>query len=208
MSGASWAAITVLVIVMNSIDFADMVALQRAGAWDKAGAMLADAARGLERAGADFIVLCTNLMHKVAEDIEAAITIPFLHIADVVGESAKKTGFTRLGLLGTRWTMEEDFYRLRLKERHGIDVLIPDEEDRVFVDHVIFDELTQGKIDGASRVAYQDIISRLAERGAESVILGCTEIMLLIKPEDTAVPLIDSTKVHAERAVSLALAGA
>lgn len=192
--------------VLTSLDFADVVALQRAGAWDKAGALLAEAGSQVERAGADLLILCTNLMHKVADDIAAAVDIPFLHIADVVGEHATQGRLSALGLLGARWTMEEDFYRSRLREHHGIDVLIPDEPDRTLVDQVIYDELTQGRIEPASRRAYQHIISRLADRGAEGVILGCTEITLLIGSTDSPVPLIDSTRVHAQRAVALALA--
>ncbi|MDQ2789847.1 MAG: aspartate/glutamate racemase family protein [Actinomycetota bacterium] len=191
--------------VLASLDFAEVVALQRAGAWEEAGAVLADAARGLERAGAQLLVLCTNLMHKVADDVAAAVDIPFLHIADVVGEHARQAGLRRLGLLGARWTMQEDFYRSRLGERFDLEVLIPDEPDRTLVDRVIYDELTQGRVESASRADYRQVISRLTERGVEGVILGCTEITLLIDSNDSHVPLLDSTRLHAHRAVSLAL---
>lgn len=191
--------------VLVSLDFAEVVALQRARAWDEAGALLADAARRLERAGAEMLVLCTNLMHRTADDVVSAVEIPFVHIADVVGEHANQGGLRRLGLLGARATMEEQFYRSRLGERYDIEVLIPEEPDRTLVDRVIFDELTRGRVDDTSRTRYRHVISRLAERGAEGVILGCTEITLLIGPQDSRIPLIDSTRLHAQRAVSLAL---
>jgi aspartate racemase len=192
--------------LLASVDFADVVALQRAGAWAEAGTLLAGHAEGLERAGAELLILCTNLMHKVAAQIEAAVDIPFLHIADVVGEAAAHGGLRRVGLLGTRWTMEEEFYRARLGERFGIDVIIPDEPDRTTVDRVIYEELTRGQVEPASRGAYQQVLARLAARDAEAVILGCTEITLLVGPGDTDVPLLDSTRLHAEQAVKSALA--
>lgn len=192
--------------VLASLDFAEVVALQRAEAWDQAGAMLADAARGLERAGADLLVLCTNLMHRVADDVAAAVDIPLLHIADVVGEHARRAGMRRVGLIGTRATMEQPFYRARLGDRFDVEVLVPDEPDRTVVDRIVYDELTRGRIEPASRDRVQQVISRLAGRGADGVILGCTEITLLIGPDDGDVPLLDSTRLHARRAASIAVA--
>lgn len=191
--------------VLYSVDFEPVEQLQSAGAWDAAGALLADAARRVESAGADFLVLCTNTMHKVAPLIEAAIEIPLLHLADATGETVRSTGFSTVGLLGTRFTMAEDFYRGRLAERHGLEVLIPSEPEREMIDRVIFEELCVGKCLDGSRRRYVEVISRLAERGAQAVILGCTEISLLVKPTDTSVPLLDTTAIHAERAVEWAL---
>ena len=194
-------------VVLVSLDFGKVRALQMRGAWDEAGAMLADGATRLETAGADVVVLCTNLMHKVAPAIEAATTIPLLHIADAVGAHARTLGVDRLGLLGARQVMEEPFYRDRLRERWGIEVLAPDDDDRTLVDRIVFEELTQGRFLPASRRAYVEVIDRLADRGAQAVVLACTEIGLLVGPGDTPVPLIDSAHVHALAAVDFALAG-
>lgn len=191
--------------VLYSVDFEPIEQLQSAGAWEAAGAILADAARRVESAGADFLVLCTNTMHKVAPLIEAAIEIPLLHLADATGAAVKSAGFQTVGLLGTRFTMGEDFYRGRLAERHGLEVLIPSEPERELIDRVIFDELCLGRCLDGSRRQYLEIIDRLAQNGAEAVILGCTEISLLVKPTDTTVPLLDTTAIHAERAVEWAL---
>jgi aspartate racemase len=191
--------------VLYSVDFEPIEQLQSSGAWEAAGAILAEAARRVESAGADFLVLCTNTMHKVAPQIEAAIEIPLLHLADATGEAVRNAGFQAVGLLGTRFTMGEDFYRGRLTERHGLEVLIPHEPERELIDRVIFEELCVGKCLDGSRGKYLEIIHRLAERGAEAVILGCTEISLLVGPTDTSVPLFDTTAIHTEKAVEWAL---
>jgi aspartate racemase len=193
-------------VVMVSLDFAEVRELQLRGDWTAAGALLADGVRRLEAAGADVAVLCTNLMHKVAPAIEAGTDIPLLHIADAVGARARALGATRVGLLGARWVMEEDFYADRLA-RWGVEVLVPDAADRAEIDRVIFDELTQSVLEDRSRAAYLEIIGRLAARGAQAVVLGCTEIGLLISPDDVPVPVIDSALVHALAAVDDALAG-
>lgn len=193
-------------IVLYSVDFHDIERLQHAGRWEEAGAMLAQAARALQSAGTDFLVLCTNTMHKVAPAIEDAVTIPLLHIADPTAEAVKQAGMQTVGLLGTRFTMEEDFYRGRLTTRHGLQVVIPEAADRDVVHRVIYDELCLGVTRAESRAAYRDIIRRLAAHGAQGIILGCTEIGLLIRPEDAPVPLFDTTALHAARAADLALA--
>ena len=194
-------------IVLYSVDFAEIERLQHRGEWDEAGALLADAARALERAGADFVVLCTNTMHKVAPAIEAAVAIPLLHIADPTAAAIHQAGLSCVGLLGTRFTMEQDFYRARLTDRHGIDVVIPDDDDRALVHRVIYEELCLGRVEEASRLAYRDVIQRLVAQGAQGVILGCTEISMLVGVEDAPVPLFDTTGLHAAAAVQVALAG-
>ncbi len=191
-----------------SFDFAEVEALQHQGRWDEAGALLADAARRLEDAGAELLVLCTNTMHLLTDAIEAAVRVPLVHIADPTAEAIRAAGLERVGLLGTAFTMEQSFYRGRLEERHGLEVLVPDAEDRATVHRIIYDELVQGRVEPASRDAYRDIMARLVARGAQGIILGCTEIMLLVRPEDATVPLFDTTTLHAEAAVDLALAGA
>ena len=191
--------------LMWSFDFAEVEALQHAGRWDDATALLIDAARRLEHGGADFLVICTNTMHRMADAVQAATGIPLLHIADPTAERVKAAGFTRVGLLGTAFTMEQDFYRGRLTRDHGLDVLVPGEMDRATVHRVIYDELVQGRAEPASRDAYRAIIARLVERGAEAIILGCTEIMLLVTDADSSVPLFDTTSIHAEAAVERAL---
>jgi len=191
--------------LMWSFDFGEIEALQHAGRWDDATALMIDAAQRLERGGADFFLICTNTMHRMADQVQAAVHIPLLHIADPTAERIKARGITRVGLLGTAFTMEQDFYKGRLKDKFGLDVLVPEAEDRATVHRIIYDELVQGRVEVASREAYRKIIARLIERGAEAVILGCTEIMLLVKPEDSAVPLFDTTGIHAEAAVERAL---
>ena len=191
-------------LVLYSVDFHDIERLQQTGDWDAAGITLADAARALERAGADFIVLCTNTMHKVAPAIEAAVAIPLLHIADPTATAIKAAGVARVGLLGTRFTMEQAFYRDPLRDR-GLDVLVPDEAARERVHRVIYDELCLGVVRDESRAAYRDIMRELVARGAEAIILGCTEISLLVGADDAAVPLFDTTALHAEAAVDAAL---
>lgn len=191
-------------VLMWSFDFGEIEALQRAGRWDDAADLLADAARRLERGGADVVLLCTNTMHRVAERVQAAVAIPLLHIADPTAERIRAAGLRRLGLLGTRFTMEQAFYKGRLADRHGLNVLVPGDEDRVLVHRVIYDELVQGRVEPASREAYRGVIARLVDRGAEGVILGCTEIGLLIRPEDCPVPVFDTAVLHAEAAVEWA----
>jgi aspartate racemase len=192
-------------LVVRSYDFAVIEALQQAGDWDAAGRLLAGDARLLEAAGAEIIVLCTNTMHRVADAIEAAISIPFLHLADATAAAVRSSGLERVALLGTRYTMEEAFYRQRL-EQHGLIVLIPAEPDRTTVHDVIYDELVQGRIEPGSRAAYLEIIARLVGRGAEGVVAGCTEIELLITADDVDVPYFPTTRLHALAAVDAALA--
>ncbi len=191
--------------LMWSFDFGEIEALQHAGRWNEAAALLTDAAQRLERGGADFFLICTNTMHRMADPVQAAVSIPLLHIADPTAERIKARGFTRVGLLGTAFTMEQDFYKGRLQRRFGLDVLVPEAEDRAVVHRIIYDELVQGRAEPASRDAYRAVIARLAGRGAEAVILGCTEIMLLIGPGDSPVPIFDTTRIHAEAAVERAL---
>lgn len=193
--------------LMWSFDFAEIEALQHAGRWDEAGALLADAARRLERGGADFLILCTNTMHRLADALQAAVAIPLLHIADPTAERIKRAGLRRVGLLGTAFTMEQDFYKGRLSARHGLEVLVPEAADRQTVHRIIYDELVQGQVKEASRAAYRGIIAKLVAEGAEAIILGCTEIMLLVRTEDSPVPLFDTTAIHADAAVEAALAG-
>jgi aspartate racemase len=190
---------------MLTVDFAEVEAMQQEGRWEEAGILLADAARRLERAGADCVVLCTNTMHKVAGAIIDAVQLPFIHIADATASAIKRSGLRRVGLLGTRFTMEEAFYRGRLAEQHGLDVVVPDAEDREVVNRVIYDELCLGSIREESRAQYRAIMGRLVERGAECIILGCTEITLLVSQADSTVPLFDTTRLHALAAVEFAL---
>ncbi|MDV6318243.1 aspartate/glutamate racemase family protein [Chromohalobacter sp. HP20-39] len=194
-------------VAMVSVDFAEIETWQSAGRWDEAGEALAEAARQIERAGADFLLIATNTMHKVAPQVEAAIDIPLLHIADATAERLVADGITRVGLLGTRFTMEQDFYKQRLTERFGIEVIVPEDTQRDHIHRVIFEELCLGRIESASREAFLDVIDSLHARGAQAVILGCTEIAMLIKATDTHVPLYDTTALHAEAAVKRALAG-
>ena len=168
--------------------------------------MLSRAGRGLQRAGADLLLLCTNTMHKVAEAVEEASGLPLVHIADATGAAIERADLRRVALLGTRFTMEDDFYRVRLHERFGLEVLIPPQEDRDDVHRVIYDELCHGDVSPASRRLYLKIIAGLAGRGAEGVVLGCTEIPLLVRPQDVSIPVFDTTRLHAEEAVELALA--
>ncbi|MDH1053899.1 aspartate/glutamate racemase family protein [Aquipseudomonas alcaligenes] len=192
-------------LVLYSLDFHEIEALQRQGDWAAAGTLLADAARRLESAGADFLLLCTNTMHKVADAIEAASALPLLHIADPTAAAIQAAGLQRVGLLGTRFTMEQPFYRQRLEDRHGIQVLVPDEPDRAEVHRVIYEELCRGVVSEASRQAYRQVITRLVARGAQAVILGCTEIGLLVRADDAEVPLFDTCVLHAQAAAKRAL---
>ncbi|TDT96890.1 aspartate racemase [Azorhizobium sp. AG788] len=191
--------------LMWSFDFAEVEALQAAGDWDAATALMVDAAGRLERGGAEVLLICSNTMHRMADEVAGAVRVPLLHIADPTAARVKAAGLTRVGLLGTAFTMEQDFYKGRLATRHGLDVLVPEAEDRAVVHRIIYEELVQGRIEAASRDAYRAVIARLVARGAEAVILGCTEIMLLVKPEDSTVPLFDTTALHAEAAVAFAL---
>ncbi|MEO8528757.1 MAG: aspartate/glutamate racemase family protein [Pseudolysinimonas sp.] len=193
-------------LVLASVDFATIERLQVAGDWDAAAAILAARAHDLELAGAELLVLCTNTMHRVAPQIEAAIGIPLLHIADPTGEALIAGGHRRVGLLGTRFTMEQSFYRDRLVQQFGLDVLVPAELDRETVHRIIYDELVLGIVRDESRERYRDVIDRLIAAGADSVILGCTEITMLIGPADSAVPVFDTTALHAQAAVTRALA--
>ena len=191
--------------IMRSVDFAGIEELQREGRWEEAGEVLAAEARGLEAAGAELLVLCTNTMHKVAGEIAAAIEIPFVHIADTTAEAVRAAGIDCVGLLATGYTMEQDFYVGRLRALHGLDVLVPSDEDRRIVHDVIYRELCVGLVRDESREEYRRIMRGLAERGAAGILLGCTEIELLVGPEDSPVPTFDTTRLHAERAVDLAL---
>lgn len=192
-------------IVLYSLDFAEIEQLQHAGDWDAAGVRLAGAARALEAAGADFLVLCTNTMHRVAHTIEAAVAIPLLHIADATAKAVKASGVRKVGLLGTRFTMEHPFYRERLRDRHGIEVLVPHETGRECVHLVIYRELCLGEIHPESRNACREIMQDLVARGAQAIILGCTEISLLVSQADSSVPVFDTTELHARAAAELAL---
>ena len=192
--------------VMVSVDFAEIEVLQMQGRWEEAGQALAQAARSLEQAGAECVVVCTNTMHQVVPAIQVAVRIPLLHIADATARRVCAEGLHTVGLLGTRFTMEEDFYKGRLSEGFGLRVLVPGEAERDDVHHVIYDELCLGIVSGDSRERYRRIIARLAEQGAQGVILGCTEIGLLVKPADSPLPLYDTTRIHAEAAVDWALA--
>jgi aspartate racemase len=192
--------------VMLTVDFAEVEAMQQAGRWEEAGLLLAEAARSLERAGADCVLLCTNTMHKVADAITGAIRIPFIHIADATATAIRADGLRRVGLLGTCFTMEEAFYTGRLVERYGLEVLVPEADDRAVVNQVIYAELCLGAVRAESRAQYRAIMARLAARGAEGIILGCTEITLLVSADDSAVPLFDTTRLHALAAVDFALA--
>ncbi len=192
-------------LIIRSYDFARIEALQSAGDWDEAGDLLADDAASLERAGAELIVLCTNTMHLVAERIEAAIGVPFLHLADATAAAAVRAGVERVALLGTRYTMEHDFLCRRL-EAGGLDVVVPDEPDRTTVHDVIYDELVRGVVCAESKARYLDVIDRLVAQGAEGVIAGCTEIELLVSADDVGVPYFPTTAIHAAAAVDAALA--
>jgi len=192
-------------LVLYSVDFQRIEQLQAAGEWQQAGELLAEAARNLERAGAQFIVLCTNTMHKVAAQISAATGIPLLHIADATGRRIQQAGVRKVGLLATRFTMEQDFYRGRLQQQFGLEVITPDEADRLLVHEVIYQELCLGEINPVSRRRYREIMQKLVAQGAEAIILGCTEITLLVDATDASVPLFDTTLIHAEEAVIQAL---
>jgi aspartate racemase len=191
--------------LLRSVDFADIEELQRDGDWDRAALRLAAEAHALVAGGAELLVLCTNTMHKVADAITAAIDVPFVHIADTTAQAVRAEGLQTVGLLATAYTMEQDFYVGRLRDQHGLDVLVPGEADRRIVHDVIYDELCVGTIDDNSRDEYRRIMADLAERGAQGILLGCTEIDLLVGAKDASVPVFDTTRLHAQRAVELAL---
>ncbi len=191
-------------ILMLSVDFAAIAARQRAGDWPALTAQMIDAARALERGGADGVLIATNTMHLMADEVAGAIGVPLLHIGDATARAVRASGHGRVGLIGTAFTMEQPFYAERLA-RHGLDVIVPDADDRRAAHAIIYDELVQGRIEPASRAVYRAIIARLVARGAAAIILGCTEIMLLVGDDDSAVPLFDTTTLHAQAAVAWAL---
>lgn len=192
-------------IVLYSVDFEPIEKLQHSGDWDATGSILADAARSVEAGGAEFLLICTNTMHKVADQIERAMSIPLLHIADATAEVLVLNGVKKIGLLGTAFTMEQEFYKGRLSEKHGIDVIVPDAPDRKLVHDIIYQELCLGHIEQASKQEYIRIVNKLTEMGSEGVILGCTEIGMLIGQDDTNTTLYDTTKIHAAKAVEWAI---
>ncbi|MBI9089820.1 MAG: aspartate/glutamate racemase family protein [Desulfobacterium sp.] len=192
-------------IAMVSVDFHEIEMLQRAGQWDRAGEVLAQAAQQVEAAGADFLLICTNTMHKVAPQIENSISIPLLHLADATAAHVKQNNIKTVGLLGTRFTMEQAFYKDRLIERHGLNVIVPCEKDRQRVHKIIFEELCLGIVKEASRREYLRIMAQMQEQGAEGIIEGCTEIVMLVQQTHTNTPLFDTTEIHAKQAVTLAL---
>ncbi|APZ98453.1 aspartate racemase [Sphingopyxis sp. QXT-31] len=188
-----------------SFDFSEIERLQNAGDWNALTAMMIDAARRLEAGGAELLIICTNTMHLMADAVQAAVSVPLLHIADVAADRLHAAGIEKAGLLGTAFTMEKDFYRDRLAARHGLSVVVPGAEDRAVAHRIIYDELVAGVVTEASRDAYRAIIARLVDAGAEAIILGCTEIMLLVQPEDSPVPLFDTTTLHATAAVEMVI---
>ncbi|MFF7586375.1 aspartate/glutamate racemase family protein [Kitasatospora purpeofusca] len=190
--------------VLYSVDFAEVERLQAAGEWEAAGRLLADAARAVEAAGAELLLICTNTMHKVADQVAGAVSVPLLHLADATAAAVLAAGVTRVGLLGTAFTMEQDFYRDRLAS-HGLDVLVPDPAGRALVHRVIYEELCLGVVREESRAEYRRVIAELVAEGAQGVILGCTEIELLVGPDDSTVPVFPTTRIHAEAAVTAAL---
>jgi len=192
--------------IMYSVEFAEIEALQHQDRWDELASIMIEAARSLEKGGADFVIICTNTMHKLYDEVQNNIQIPMLNIADATAEKIKTKGIDKIALLGTRFTMEEDFYKGRLVDKYGLDVIIPSSEQMETVHRVIYDELCAGIIKPDSKQKYAEIIQRLVAEGAGGVILGCTEIGLLVKPEDSTVPLFDTTEIHAKAAVEYALA--
>lgn len=191
--------------LMYSVEFDEIAKLQHAGEWDKLTEIMVAAAKRIENGGADFLVICTNTMHKMYHEMQAAISIPILHIADATAEQIKAQGIKKIALLGTNYTMTQDFYKGRLIDNHDLEVVVPNEEDRKIVHDIIYNELILGNIKDESRKQYQAIIQKLKEEGAEGVILGCTEIPLLISQNDSVLPIFDTTKIHAEKAVEFAL---
>ena len=191
--------------ILYSVDFDDVEKLQHQGDWESLTRLMIEAAQRVKKAGADFLVICTNTMHKMADEVQRAIQIPLLHIADVTGGAVKANGQSRVGLLGTKFTMEQDFYKGRLQEIHGIDVLIPEDKERQVIHDILYNELCLGEIKELSKGKFQSIIQNLVKRGAQGVILGCTEIPLIVRQEDYEIPLYDTTALHSRAAVDFAL---
>jgi len=191
--------------IMYSVDFAAIEKWQHQGKWKNAAGLLADAARRVEKGGADFLVICANTMHKLVPEVQKRIKIPILHIADVTAHAIKEQKLRTVGLLGTRFTMEEDFYKDRLIQKHGLEVIIPGKKDRELIHHVLYSQIRLGEIDRASRDVFKKAIGDLAAKGAKGIILGCTEIFLFVRQEDYKIPLFDTTKIHAQAAVEYAL---
>jgi aspartate racemase len=191
--------------ILYSVDFAEVEKLQHEERWEELTDLMIAAARSLENAGAECIVICTNTMHKMANEVQNSIRIPLLHLVDATAEQIKQDGLKKVGLLGTKFTMEQDFYKGRLSDHFGGEVIIPDEEERKIIHHVIYNELCLGNIDQTSKTRFINIINNLIERGAEGIVLGCTEIPLLVKQEDIRVPVYDTTEIHAQAAVAFAL---
>ncbi|MFO7773501.1 MAG: aspartate/glutamate racemase family protein [Dehalococcoidia bacterium] len=194
-------------LVLYSVDFHEIHRAQHQGLWDETAGILVDAGNAVKQAGADFLVICTNTMHKVADYVEEEVGLPLLHIVDVTGDAIRGQGLHRIGLLGTRFVMKEPFYRERLRDRFAIEPLVPREDDMDAIHQIIFGELCEGKIKASSRRACADIIGKLVDNGAQGIVLGCTELPLLIRPADTHAPVFDTARLHAEAAVKLALAG-
>lgn len=190
--------------IMATVSFEEIKTLQHEGRWEELGERMQEAARQVQAGGADFVLLCTNTMHKVAPAIEAVLDVPFVHIVDPTAEALRQAGISKVGLLGTRFTMEQDFYTGRMRDRHGIEVLTPDQADRAVVHDIIYDELCHGVVRDPARAEYQRIIGGLQAQGAQAVILGCTEITLLISQADSVLPVFDTTALHAQAAVVLA----
>jgi len=191
--------------IMYSVDFEEVEKLQHQGDWDALTKLMVDSARKLQRGGADFIVICTNTMHKMADEVQAAVNLPLLHIADVTAEAVKRNGQTCVGLLGTKFTMEQDFYKGRLRDNHGLEVLIPSAEERQVVHDILYSELCLGEIKDLSKEKFKRVIQNLVDRGAQGVILGCTEIPLIVSQDDYDIPVYDTTTLHAKAAVDFAL---
>ncbi len=192
-------------VCLYSVDFAEIETLQHQGRWDDTARILSQAAKSVEAGGADFILICTNTMHKVADQIQQAVNVPLVHIADATAEKLVADGIKKVGLLGTRFTMEQDFYKQRLIDKFGVDVVVPSSDDQTIVHEVIYNELCKGEVREDSRQQYLAIIDKLVEEGAEAVILGCTEIAMLVEPQHTDVKLYDTTEIHAKAAVEAAL---
>ncbi len=195
-----WGGLHSAPLLLHSVDFAEIAAMQQAGDWNGAGQLLAEAARGLEQAGAGALLLATNTMHRVAGQIEQAVNIPLLHIVDGTAQAIQAAGIDRVGLVATAFTMEQEFYTGRLRDKFGIEVLVPGDEDRPEVHRIIYDELCRNDVRPESREVYREILAKLVARGAQGIILGCTEITLLVGPEDTTVPVFDTTRLHAQAA--------
>jgi aspartate racemase len=191
--------------ILYSVDFEEVEKLQHLGDWEELTRLMAEVAQRLESAGADFVIICTNTMHKMADEVQRAIRVPVLHIVDVTAEAIKNNGQTRIGLLGTKFTMEQDFYKGRLRDKHGLDVLIPSPEERQMVHDILYSELCLGEIKEQSKEKFKSVIQNLVDHGAQGVILGCTEIPLIVSQDDYAIPVYDTTTLHAQAAVDFAL---